>query len=164
MINKNDLYKYIQGKNSINSIISTLSKDDISTDMEIDIINSLADFIKNNLQYEHLESFNKLADVVVNIIEDFNNESIDLSIGKKNRVDSLVKNLSNLKKDIDNIKVNLSTDNRTVSNINLTEEFQNVHNTFNIDFEDYKKIYLNSVEASFCSEELKEKLKLYITI
>ncbi|MCR1955802.1 hypothetical protein NSA24_13455, partial [Clostridioides mangenotii] len=86
MNNKYDLYKYIQGKNSINSIISTLSKDDINTDMEIDIINSLADFIKNNLQYKHLESFNKLADVVVNIIEDFNNESIDLSIGKKNRV------------------------------------------------------------------------------
>ena len=53
---------------------------------------------------------------------------------------------------------------RTVSNINLTEEFENVHKTFNIDFEDYKKIYLNSVEASFCSEELKEKLKLSIII
>ncbi|HFC9206563.1 TPA: adenosine deaminase [Clostridium perfringens] len=64
----------------------------------------------------------------------------------------------------DNIRVNLSTDNRTVSNINLTEEFENVHKTFNIDFEDYKKIYLNSVEASFCSEELKEKLKLSIII
>ena len=64
----------------------------------------------------------------------------------------------------DNIRVNLSTDNRTVSNINLTEEFENIHKTFNIDFEDYKKIYLNSVEASFCSEELKEKLKLSIII
>jgi hypothetical protein len=107
MNNKYDLNKYIQGKNSINSIISTLSKDDISTDMEIDIINSLADFIKNNLQYEYLESFNKLADVAVNIIEDFNNEGIDLSICKENRIDSLVKNLSNLKKDINNIKVDL---------------------------------------------------------
>lgn len=64
----------------------------------------------------------------------------------------------------DHIMVNLSTDNRTVSNITLTEEFENVHKTFNIDFEDYKKIYLNSVEASFCSEELKEKLKLSIII
>ncbi|ELC8443491.1 adenosine deaminase [Clostridium perfringens] len=62
----------------------------------------------------------------------------------------------------DNIKVNLSTDNRTVSNITLTEEFENVDQAFNIDFEDYKKIYLDSVDASFCTDELKEQLKLAI--
>ena len=62
----------------------------------------------------------------------------------------------------DNIKVNLSTDNRTVSNITLTEEFENVDKAFNIDFEDYKKIYLDSVDASFCTDELKEQLKLAI--
>lgn len=62
----------------------------------------------------------------------------------------------------DNIKVNLSTDNRTVSNITLTEEFENVDEAFNIDFEDYKKIYLDSVDASFCTDELKEQLKLAI--
>lgn len=62
----------------------------------------------------------------------------------------------------DNIKVNLSTDNRTVSNITLTEEFENVDKAFNIDFEDYKKIYLDSVDASFCTDELKEQLRLAI--
>lgn len=62
----------------------------------------------------------------------------------------------------DDIKVNLSTDNRTVSNITLTEEFENVDKAFNIDFEDYKKIYLDSVDASFCTNELKEQLKLAI--
>ena len=62
----------------------------------------------------------------------------------------------------DNIKVNLSTDNRTVSNITLTEEFSNINKAFNIDFEDYKKIYINSVEAAFCSDELKKELKLAI--
>lgn len=62
----------------------------------------------------------------------------------------------------DNIKVNLSTDNRTVSNITLTEEFENVDEAFNIDFEDYKKIYLDSVDASFCTDELKEQLRLAI--
>lgn len=62
----------------------------------------------------------------------------------------------------DNIKVNLSTDNRTVSNITLTEEFENVGKAFNIDFDDYKKIYLNSVNASFCTEDIKEKLRLAI--
>ena len=62
----------------------------------------------------------------------------------------------------DNIKVNLSTDNRTVSNITLNEETYNLVNTFNITLEEYKKIYLNSVQASFCTEEIKEKLRGYI--
>lgn len=62
----------------------------------------------------------------------------------------------------DDIKVNLSTDNRTVSNITLTEEFSNLNEAFHISFEDYKKIYLNSIDAAFCTEEVKETLKLAI--
>ena len=107
MNNKYNLYKYINGKNIIDRIISILNEDDINTDMEIEIINSIADFIQNNLHYDYLESFNKLADVVVNIIENFNNESIDLCINKKNRIDNLIKVLYNLKKDINGIEVNL---------------------------------------------------------
>ena len=107
MNNKYNLYKYICGKNIIDSIMSVLSEDNISTGMEIDIINSIADFIQNNFHYEYLESFNKLADVVVNIIESFNSESIDLCVSQKNRIDNLIKALSNLKKDINNIEVNL---------------------------------------------------------
>ena len=83
MNDKYNLYKYINGKNIIDRIISILNEGDINTDMEIEIINSIADFIQSNLQYDYLESFNKLADVVVNIIENFNNESIDLCIDKK---------------------------------------------------------------------------------
>lgn len=62
----------------------------------------------------------------------------------------------------DNIKVNLSTDNRTVSDITLTEEYYNLHKAFNMTLDDYKSIYLDSVEASFCSEDLKKKLRTYI--
>ena len=98
MNDKYNLYKYINGKNIIDRIIRILNEGDINTDMEIEIINSIADFIQSNLQYDYLESFNKLADVVVNIIENFNNESIDLCIDKKNRIDNLIKVLSNLKK------------------------------------------------------------------
>ncbi|MDU6114324.1 MAG: hypothetical protein E6649_07900 [Paeniclostridium sordellii] len=83
MNDKYNLYKYINGKNIIDRIISILNEGDINTDMEIEIINSIADFIQSNFQYDYLESFNKLADVVVNIIENFNNESIDLCIDKK---------------------------------------------------------------------------------
>ncbi|CEO15739.1 hypothetical protein [Paraclostridium sordellii] len=83
MNNKYNLYKNIVGKNIIDSIISILDEEDINTDREIGIINSIADFIQNNIQYEYLASFNKLANVIVNIIEKFNNESIDLCIDKK---------------------------------------------------------------------------------
>ncbi|WP_270532196.1 hypothetical protein, partial [Paraclostridium sordellii] len=64
MNNKYNLYKYISGKNVIDRIISILNEENIKTDMEIEIINSIADFIQSNLQYDYLESFNKLADVV----------------------------------------------------------------------------------------------------
>lgn len=107
MNNKYNLYKYINGNDLLESIMSILSEDNISTDMEIEIINSIADFIQSNPEYEHLDSFNKLADVVVNIIENFNNESIDLCIDKKNRIETLIKSLSNLKEDINSIEVNL---------------------------------------------------------
>ncbi|MFR3556917.1 MAG: hypothetical protein ACLTUN_00175 [Paraclostridium sordellii] len=107
MNNKYNLYKYINGNKILDRIISILSEDNISTDMEIDIINSIADFIQSNLGYEHLDSFNKLADAVVNIIENFNNESVDLYMDKKNRIETLIKSLYNLKEDINSIDVNL---------------------------------------------------------
>lgn len=62
----------------------------------------------------------------------------------------------------DDIKLNLSTDNRTVSDITLLEEYNNLHKTFKMNLEDYKKIYLNSIEASFCNEDIKRKLRTYI--
>lgn len=61
----------------------------------------------------------------------------------------------------DNIKVNISTDNRTVSNIDLTEETNKVIDVFNVTMEQYKKIYLDSVEAAFCNGKVKEKLSQY---
>ena len=62
----------------------------------------------------------------------------------------------------DGIKVNISTDNRTVSNITLNEETKNVLNIFNITLEEYKEIYINNVQASFCDDKTKEKLIEYI--
>ena len=62
----------------------------------------------------------------------------------------------------DNIKVNISTDNRMVSNINLNEETSNVIKTFNVTLDEYKEIYINSVNAAFCSEETKKELLRFI--
>lgn len=62
----------------------------------------------------------------------------------------------------DGLEVNLSTDNRTVSNIDLTTECKNLNEAENISYEDYKKIYLNSVRGSFCDESIKEYLRSLI--
>lgn len=59
----------------------------------------------------------------------------------------------------DGIKVTLNTDNRTVSNTNMTKEIEITANEFNIDYEDYKKIYYNSVDSIFAEDDIKERLK-----
>lgn len=58
----------------------------------------------------------------------------------------------------DGIKVTLNTDNRTVSNVILTSECDVLFNEFCISYDDYKKIYNNSVDASFADEETKKNL------
>ena len=58
----------------------------------------------------------------------------------------------------DDIKINISTDNRMVSNINLNEETSNVIKTFDMSLDEYKEIYINSVSAAFCDNETKEEL------
>lgn len=62
----------------------------------------------------------------------------------------------------DGIKVTVNTDNRTVSDTTMAKECTIVFNEFKITDEDYKQIYLNSVEASFADEEIKKKLRKYI--
>ena len=62
----------------------------------------------------------------------------------------------------DGIKVNISTDNRTVSNITLNEETNNVLTTFDISLDEYKDIYINSVQAAFCDDKTKKKLIEFI--
>ena len=56
----------------------------------------------------------------------------------------------------DGIKVTINTDNRTVSDTTMTKECQLVNNEFNLGEEDYRQIYVNSVEASFADKDTKE--------
>lgn len=63
----------------------------------------------------------------------------------------------------DGIKVTVNTDNRTVSDTDLTNEFNIVSNQFNLTYEDFKTIYHNSIEASFADLETKEALRKYIS-
>jgi adenosine deaminase len=62
----------------------------------------------------------------------------------------------------DGIKVTVNTDNRTVSDTTMANECNIVFNEFNISEEDYKQIYINSVEASFADTKTKELLKKYL--
>jgi adenosine deaminase len=62
----------------------------------------------------------------------------------------------------DGIKVTVNTDNRTVSDTTMANECDVVCNEFAMSDEEYKQLYMNSVEASFADEKTKEKLKKYL--
>lgn len=56
----------------------------------------------------------------------------------------------------DGIKVTINTDNRTVSDTTMAKEYDLVGSEFNLSEEDYRQIYINSLEASFADEETKK--------
>lgn len=56
----------------------------------------------------------------------------------------------------DGIIVTLNTDNRTVSDTTMTKEINIVNRELNLNEEDYRKIYFNSVEASFADKKTKQ--------
>ncbi|WP_406544271.1 adenosine deaminase [Pseudobutyrivibrio sp.] len=56
------------------------------------------------------------------------------------------------------IPVSLNTDNRTVSNTNLSTEFDKVSVSFRLTDEQIHKIYTDSVEMSFASDDVKHRL------
>lgn len=56
----------------------------------------------------------------------------------------------------DGIKVTLNTDNRTVSNTTMEKEINIVNQFFHLNEEDYRQIYVTSVEASFANEGIKK--------
>lgn len=62
----------------------------------------------------------------------------------------------------DHLHVTINTDNRTVSNTTMTREVQRVMETFDLDLDDYKLIYRNSVKRAFTSEDKKSKLLDFI--
>lgn len=73
-----------------------------------------------------------------------------------------VKNLSEYPiKDFLNkgLLVTINTDNRMVSNTSLTKEFEFIQENYGVTDEEIVKMLSNSIEVSFASDELKEKLK-----
>ena len=62
----------------------------------------------------------------------------------------------------DGINISINTDNRTVSNINLTHEIKLIFDNFNMNKDEYVDIYLNNVNATFADEPTKEWLRKLI--
>ena len=62
----------------------------------------------------------------------------------------------------DGINISINTDNRTVSNINLTHEIKLIFDNFNMNKEEYVDMYLNNVNATFADESTKEWLRKLI--
>ena len=60
------------------------------------------------------------------------------------------------------LKVCVNTDNKTVSNISLTEEYIKLYNTFNFTLNDFKKMNIYALDKSFLNDKekylLREKL------
>ena len=51
------------------------------------------------------------------------------------------------------VKVCINTDNRTVSNITLEEEYQKLKNAFNFSDEDFMNMNINAINASFTNDK-----------
>lgn len=56
------------------------------------------------------------------------------------------------------IKLNINTDNKTVSNITINEEYQKLKDSFNFSDNDFKVMNKNAIESAFISKEEKQEL------
>lgn len=57
------------------------------------------------------------------------------------------------------IQVTVNTDNRTVSNITLTQEYQKLKDAFPLCIDDFKTMNLYAIQSSFLPEQEKQKLE-----
>lgn len=62
------------------------------------------------------------------------------------------------------LRVCVNTDNKTVSNISLTDEYIKLHNNFNFTINDFSNMNIYAIENSFLTKEEKETLKKEILI
>ena len=59
----------------------------------------------------------------------------------------------------DDIKICINTDNRTVSNISLTDEYINLVNILGFTYNDLINMNLNAIDYCFISEKEKQELR-----
>ena len=97
-------------------------------------------------------------DKVINLIKEKN---ITLEICPTSNVDTNICEYKNhpIKRLYDKgVLVTINTDNRTVSNITLSDEYEKLSKCFGFKIEDFKKMNINAINSSFLFNVEKEKL------
>ena len=59
--------------------------------------------------------------------------------------------------------LSINTDGRTISNVSLIEEYTSLNKHFDWQTEHFLKVNLHAIEAAFCDEETKEKIRRKLT-
>lgn len=122
-----NIERYLITKNVLRNILDILEKSDINTKTFIKTINSLADLIQYNNKSKYIELFSWLADVIVNIIEQFNTNSININ----NKVEELKKILYKLEQDFNSINVNIyfsGNDKYNILQKSINKDFKIINN------------------------------------
>lgn len=99
------------------------------------------------------------------VLEQLKEKQIILEICPQSNVDTCaVKSKKDhpIKQLMDKVLVTINNDNRTVSNMTLTKEYEELITECGFTIEDIKKCNLNAIEAAFISEKQKEKLRKQI--
>ena len=55
--------------------------------------------------------------------------------------------------------MSVNTDGRAISNVNLTEEYEKLNRHFDWQKEQFLKVNHDAIDAAFCDEDTKEKLR-----
>ena len=95
------------------------------------------------------------------LLKKIREEEITLEVCPDSNVDTEVvsdKKFHPIKELFSKVSVTLNTDNRTVSKITLTEEYEDLMKLFHFTIEDFKKMNENAIKAAFLNEKEKKEL------
>ena len=99
----------------------------------------------------------------VETIQKIINENVTLEVCPTSNVDTCIVNVYKnhpIKKLYDlGVKITVNTDNNTVSNIDLTGEYEKLLLTFNFTEKDFLNFNMNAIDSAFLTNEEKEELK-----
>ena len=99
----------------------------------------------------------------IETIQKIINENITLEVCPTSNVDTCIVNVYKnhpIKKLYDlGVKITVNTDNNTVSNIDLTGEYEKLLLTFNFTEKDFLNFNMNAIDSAFLTNEEKEELK-----
>ena len=99
----------------------------------------------------------------IEAIQKIINENVTLEVCPTSNVDTCIVNVYKnhpIKKLYDlGVKITVNTDNNTVSNIDLTGEYEKLLLTFNFTEKDFLNFNMNAIDSAFLTNEEKEELK-----